>query len=193
MFYDLKVTYGNLEFYYHEDFYEATYSTYVMNISTRLRTVPTYTLYWSTIVAHIPWISQYFFFLYILKRARFLSLMAVIVIFIYIQFVLTKRFYIQKEKNSILFTNRIKKIKYWVLSWAIKMEFCISEKLNNSIATKLCTNLLNIRGNKIRLFLVHDTIKQLSCVVHYLNVKINWKLAEKMNAQLCSTLKWERV
>ena len=27
MFYDLKVTYGNLEFYHHEDFYEATYVT----------------------------------------------------------------------------------------------------------------------------------------------------------------------
>ena len=61
MFYDLKVTYRNLEFYYHEDFYKATYSPNVMNISTRLRTVPTYTLYWETIVAHIPWISHLLF------------------------------------------------------------------------------------------------------------------------------------
>ena len=60
MFYDLKVAYGNLEFYYHEDFYKATYSPNVMNISTRLRTVPTYALDWATIVAHIPWISQSF-------------------------------------------------------------------------------------------------------------------------------------
>ena len=58
MFYDLKVTYGNLEFYYHEDFYKTTYSPNVMKISMRLRTVPTYALDWATIVAHIPWISQ---------------------------------------------------------------------------------------------------------------------------------------
>ena len=59
MYYDLKVTYGNLEFYHHEDFYKAAYSPNVMKISTRLRTVPTYALDWVTIVAHIPWISQY--------------------------------------------------------------------------------------------------------------------------------------
>ena len=40
---------------------------------------------------------------------------------------------------------------------------------------------------------MHDTIKWLNCVVHYLNVKINWKLVDKINAQLCSTLKWERM
>ena len=61
MFYDLKVTYRNLEFYYHEDFYKATYSPNVMKISTRLRKVPTYELDWATIVAHIPWISQFYF------------------------------------------------------------------------------------------------------------------------------------
>ena len=32
MIYDLKMTYGNLEFYYHEYFYEATYSPYVYTI-----------------------------------------------------------------------------------------------------------------------------------------------------------------
>ena len=58
MFYDLKLTYGNLEFYCHEDFYKATYSPNVMKISTSLRTVPTYALDWATIVAHIPWISH---------------------------------------------------------------------------------------------------------------------------------------
>ena len=62
MFYDLKVTYGNLEFYYHEDFVKAKYSPKVMKVSTRLRTVPTYALDWATIVAHIPWISQSFIF-----------------------------------------------------------------------------------------------------------------------------------
>ena len=60
MFYDPKVTYRNLELYYHEDFYMSTYSPKVMKISTILRTVPTYALDWATIVAHIPWISQYF-------------------------------------------------------------------------------------------------------------------------------------
>ena len=57
MFYDLKVTYVNLELYYHEDFYKATYSPNAMRISARLCTVPTYTLDCETIVAHIPWIS----------------------------------------------------------------------------------------------------------------------------------------
>ena len=67
VFYDLKVTHGSLELYYHEDFYKATYSrnvmkiSYVMKISTRLRTVPTYALDWATVVAHIPWISQFSF------------------------------------------------------------------------------------------------------------------------------------
>ena len=58
MFYDLKVTYGNLELYYHEDFYKANYSPNFMKISTRLRTFPTYSLDWATIVAHIPWIGH---------------------------------------------------------------------------------------------------------------------------------------
>ena len=61
MFYDLKVTYGNLGFYHLEDLYKATYSPNVMKISTRLHTVLTYALDWATIVAHIPWISQPFF------------------------------------------------------------------------------------------------------------------------------------
>ena len=52
------MTYRNLEFCYHEDFYKATYSPNVMKISTRLSTVPTYTLEWATIVSHIPWISH---------------------------------------------------------------------------------------------------------------------------------------
>ena len=51
------------------------------------------------------------------------------------------------------------------------MEFCINEKSNNSIDTNLCANLLNNRG-KIKIFLVHNTIQRLNCVVHYLNVKI---------------------
>ena len=52
------MTYRELEFYYHEDFYKAMYSPNIMKIFTRLRTVPTYALDWATIVAHIPWISH---------------------------------------------------------------------------------------------------------------------------------------
>ena len=58
MFYDLKVTYGNLELYYHEDLSKAAYCPNVMKIWTRLQTVPTYALDWAAIVAHIPWISR---------------------------------------------------------------------------------------------------------------------------------------
>ena len=43
------------------------------------------------------------------------------------------------------------------------------EKVNNSIATKLCANLPNNRKNEW--FLVHYKIKLLNFVVHYLNVK----------------------
>ena len=43
------------------------------------------------------------------------------------------------------------------------------------------------------IFLVQDTIQWLNYVLHYLNVKINWKLADKINAQFWSALKWERV
>ena len=58
------------------------------------------------------------------------------------------------------------------------MGSCIIEKSNNSITTKLCANLLNNR-EKIKIFLVHDTIQQLNCVMHYLNKKIALKLFDK--------------
>ena len=57
-FYDPKVTYGNLDFYYYDDFHKATYSPNILKISTRLCTVPMYAPEWATSVAHIPWISQ---------------------------------------------------------------------------------------------------------------------------------------
>ena len=53
------MTNGNLEFYYHEYFYKATYSPNVMKIYMGQVTVPAYALDWATIVSHIPWISQY--------------------------------------------------------------------------------------------------------------------------------------
>ena len=58
------------------------------------------------------------------------------------------------------------------------MEFHIIEKVNNSIATKLCANLLN-SCRKTWIILVHFTIQWLNCVVHYLNVKLDPTLAEK--------------
>ena len=51
------------------------------------------------------------------------------------------------------------------------MEFCIYEKVNNSIATKLCANLLNNRI-EVEICLVHDTHKWIDYVVHNLNTKI---------------------
>ena len=53
----------------------------------------------------------------------------------------------KKRKKSILFTEVIHiyiyKPKYWELYWSMKMEFQVFEKANNSIATKLCANLIN--------------------------------------------------
>ena len=66
--------------------------------------------------------------------------MAVIVIFIHIQKpIFVKRFYIhKKQKKSILFTYGIPRA---LLS--NKMVFLFLQKVNNSIATKLCMNLIN--------------------------------------------------
>ena len=40
---------------------------------------------------------------------------------------------------------------------------------------------------------MHDTIQWQNCVLHLLNMKINWKLVDKSNAQFLSSLKWEHV
>ena len=59
--------------------------------------------------------------------------------------------------------------------------FAFLQKVNNSIATKLCVNLIN----NCKLFLekmVHDTIQLPNCVIHFLNMKINRKLVEKNDA-----------
>ena len=87
---------------------------------------------------HIPSVTWF-----VRKGARCLSMMAVIVIIINIknQF-FCETFYIHKrQKNqSCLCT------EYRDLSWAIKYIFCIFEKkVNNSIAKKLCVNLINNR------------------------------------------------
>ena len=95
-------------------------------------------------------------------------------------FILRNVFYIyKKQKKSILFTYVFFNPKYWELSWAIEIESCIYEKVNTSVATKLCRNLLNNCRN-VWTILVHNTIQWLICVVHYLNVKINWKLVDKI-------------
>ena len=60
------------------------------------------------------------------------------------------------------------------------------------IYKKLSANLLNNR-KKSKLFLVYYTIQWLKVLVHYLNVKINWKYVEKINAKPFSALKWEHV
>ena len=52
-----------------------------------------------------------------------------------------------------------------------KNRICIIEKSNNSIATKLCNNLLNKR-RYFEIFLVYNTIKLKNCLVRYLNAKI---------------------
>ena len=62
------------------------------------------------------------------------------------------------------------------------------KKANNSIATKLQVNLLNI-CEKIKIFLMYDTIQRLNCVVHYLNMKLKEKLVEIIDLQLCNSLK----
>ena len=86
-------------------------------------------------------VSQFFCLLYILKCAHCLLLLGVIVIYIYIQKdFFARRLNIHKKKKPNHFYGRsiyILKPKHRVLSRAIKMESCIIEKSNNSIATKL--------------------------------------------------------
>ena len=68
------------------------------------------------------------------------------------------------------------------------MEFCIIEKANNSIATKLYVHLLNnYRQKKLKISERHNSITK--CVVQYLNMKMKGKLVEIIDFQLCSSLK----
>ena len=48
------------------------------------------------------------------------------------------------------------------------------QKVNNSIATKLRVKLINNCTTFLKK-IVHDTIQWLNCVMHILNMKINWK------------------
>ena len=65
------------------------------------------------------------------------------------------------------------------------MEFFINEKVNNSIATKLCANLLN---NRLKQFsALHNSMTKLCSALFKCENKL--KVFQIINAQLCSTLK----
>ena len=56
-------------------------------------------------------------------------MMAVIVIFIYIKSLFFLNVYIRNyQKINHVYVRIFKKPKYWELSWAINMKFCIFEK-----------------------------------------------------------------
>ena len=57
------------------------------------------------------------------------------------------------------------------------------KKVNNSLAKKLRVSLLNICKYIFETYIVQYTIQRLNCVVRYLNVKIDLKLVDKINAQ----------
>ena len=71
-----------------------------------------------------------------------------------------------------------------------KMEFCIFDKVNNSIATKLCANLLNNR-EKNKNSALHNSMTKLCCAPF--KCKNKMKFVKKINAKLFSALKWELV
>ena len=78
-----------------------------------------------------------FFAFCVYRRARCLSMMAVIIIFIHMQ----KRTFCDRflyTQKKILFTYRISRA---LLS--NKIVFAFLQKVNNSIAIKLCVNLIN--------------------------------------------------
>ena len=93
--------------------------------------------------------------------------------------------------NNPVYWRDIFKPEYSELSWAIKMEFCINEKVNHSIATKLCANLLNNRINEIIYSARHNSMTQFCRALFKYENKI--KMDEKINAQVFSPLKWYPV
>ena len=72
------------------------------------------------------------------------------------------------------------------------MEFCIIEKDNNSLATKLCANLLNTCFKK-QFFLgeQHNLMNRVCRALFKCKNKL--KLVEKTYVQRCSALKRERM
>ena len=83
----------------------------------------------------------------------------------------------EKVKKLILFTSKGGgglKPKYWELSCAIKMKFCIIEKFNNSIATKMCADLLkSVFFNSAQ----HNSMTKFCCALFKCEnkLKIGWE------------------
>ena len=105
--------------------------------------------------SYIKTFHNCFCLIYIYKRARCISLMTGIVILIYIQKAFFLRnFFIHKKqkKKSFLRTIKIKNPNTESSLEQLKRNFAFSKKINNSIATKLCAILINVRRKKIRLF-----------------------------------------
>ena len=69
------------------------------------------------------------------------------------------------------------------------MEFCIFEKFNNSIATKLCADLLNNRKKINRIICSAQYNSRTTVCRALFKCEIKQKLVEKNNAQLWSALK----
>ena len=66
------------------------------------------------------------------------------------------------------------------------------KKVNNSIATKMCANLLNnCYLIKIKISALHNSLTKLCSALFKCENKC--KLVEKINAQLCSALQLESV
>ena len=45
----------------------------------------------------------------------------------------------------------------------------------------------------LNMYLAHDTIQKMNCVIGYFCVKKKLKLAKIVDLQLCGSLKWDRV
>ena len=63
------------------------------------------------------------------------------------------------------------------MSWAIKIEFCIFEKANNPIATKLCASLINNR-RKIKMFIQWQTPSNVLGEPPFPTDKLNFNLLQ---------------
>ena len=97
-----------------------------------------------------------------------------------------KHFYIHKQQKN----QSCLRTEYRELSWAIKYIFSFLQIFNNSIATKLCVNLIN----NCRIFLeyfsaLHNSIIKLCSAFFKCENKLK-QLVEKINAQFWSAFKW---
>ena len=81
--------------------------------------------------------------------------------------------YTKSKKINHVYVQIFLKPKYWKLSWAIKMEFFIFERVNNSIPTKLCSNLLN-NSKRIIFSAWHNSMTKLCCALFEFEKTENW-------------------